>query len=108
MRLSHLEMRVHNSPVTDGLCILNSGPAAWAFERLAAELSKVFGVTVSEKPMRRNYVLAFPELENVPSSFIPIHALEIAGDKRKIAEAFNRGAVPTPKSVLLDSPAAVS
>ncbi|HUR96529.1 MAG TPA: hypothetical protein VMZ26_00545 [Pyrinomonadaceae bacterium] len=93
--------------MTNGGCILNSGSAAWAFEPLAHELSKALDVPISEKPHRHNYVLAYENLSEIPSSFIPLRALEITADKRKIAEVFTTNAVPAPKTLLLDSPTAV-
>jgi glutathione synthase/RimK-type ligase-like ATP-grasp enzyme len=93
--------------MSNGACILNSGSAAWAFEPLAHELSTTLDIPISQKPHRHNYVLAYENLSEIPSSFIPLRALEIAADKRKIAEAFGAHAVPAPKTYLLDSPAAV-
>jgi glutathione synthase/RimK-type ligase-like ATP-grasp enzyme len=86
-------------------CVLNSGAGAWAFERLAAQLSSALGIDVSEQPRRFNYLLhvedAGPSLSC--DVFIPTEAVRMASDKRLLATAFSQNGVPTPSTRLLDS-----
>ncbi len=83
--------------------ILLAGPSAWAFEELATQLSTLLQLDIITSPRAKNYVLACDDLAAIPSSFIPLTALQIAADKRLIADAFNRAHVPAPKTLLIDS-----
>lgn len=85
-------------------CILNQEPGAWAFEPLAEALSAALGVPVSPVPMGFNYVLsASASASDLPpdlASFIPLRSIEIAADKRVLAEVFAAAGVPTPRTLL--------
>lgn len=85
--------------------IVNAGPGAWGFEPLARALSAAMGVPVSPTPRDRNYVLGWPEdLADFPTgSFVPRRSIELAADKRLLAQAFALGGVPTPATALVDS-----
>ena len=86
--------------------ILNAGSGAWAFEALAHNLSRAFGVPVSEMPTTYNYVLGWDD-EQPPAgrSFIPFEAIAIATDKRELARVFNAHQVATPTTFLIETPA---
>lgn len=86
-------------------CVLNGGGGAWAFDALATQLSSSLKIDISETPQRFNYVLQYETSSGQLSgaSFIPMRALELAADKRKLADAFRKHGVPTPKTELLDS-----
>lgn len=86
-------------------CILNGGAGAWAFEPLAEHLSSILGVDISATPRSFNYLL---HLETFPDSkaanfFIPLESIQLAADKRLLAEVFNRHEVPIPTTALLDT-----
>src|SRR5437660_651360 len=88
-------------------CVLNQGPAAWAFTDHARRLAQALNVDVSETARRFNYVLALDEGTDVTGSFIPERSVALATDKRLLAEVFQRHGVPTPRTVLIDDPAEV-
>lgn len=92
----------HNVTMDDAV-ILNAGAGSWAFESHARRLSRALGVPMSHAPGRWNYVLSWEE-PDFPTSFIPPAAIAFAADKRLMAEVFNQHGVPTPETVLLDSP----
>ncbi len=85
--------------------ILNAGSGAWAFETLAADLARAFGVPVSETPAACNYVLAWDGEPPAGRSFIALDAIEIATDKRELARVFARHDVATPATFLLETDA---
>jgi glutathione synthase/RimK-type ligase-like ATP-grasp enzyme len=84
--------------------ILNSGPGAWAFEDHAARLSRALWVDVCAEPADYIYLLAW-DAEVAPDArlFIPFEAMRTGSDKRLVADAFDRGGVPTPLTMLLDT-----
>src|SRR5262245_2796183 len=86
-------------------CILNGGAGAWAFASLARRLSEALGVEVSEVPREYNYLLAVDALdpEACGELFIPLRGMQLAADKRLLAEAFAAQGVPTPETRLLRS-----
>jgi len=90
---------------TNDCCILNGGSGSWAFEPLAQQLSRALGVAVSEEPRRFNYLLHLESMSNdfAERLFIPWPAIRLASDKRLMAAAFERGSVPTPRTVLIDN-----
>ena len=90
--------------MNDNAVILNAGSGAWAFEELAHNLARAFGVSVSETPAVFNYVLAW-DAATPPQgrSFIAPKAVEIATDKRELARVFARHEVATPATFLLDT-----
>lgn len=85
--------------------ILNAGPLAWAFEDFARHMANVLWLDVVQEPPPRFLMLAWDEDSPAPSgdSFVPRHAIEIAGDKRLIAERFAAHGVPMPETRLLDT-----
>lgn len=89
--------------------ILNAGSGAWAFEELGQQLSRAFGVPLSEEPAAFNYVLAW-ESKSPPSGqcFVPFDGIEVATDKRFLASTFAQNGVPTPQTYLLDSVATLN
>jgi len=86
-------------------CVWNDGYGAWAFDRLAADLSSLLGVDVSDKPRRFNYLLHLEDSSQIPDCrlFIPIEAIRLAGDKRQLALVFHQHGVPTPLTRLFDN-----
>lgn len=82
--------------------ILSAGSGAWAFEALANDLSRAFGVPVASAPAAKNYLLAWdgPTLP-AQQCFVPPQSIEVATDKRLIARAFERFEVPRPATFLL-------
>ena len=86
--------------------ILNAGSGAWAFEILADNLARAFGVSVSAAPAAFNYVLAW-DAATPPAgrSFIPFEAIDIATDKRELARVFARHNVATPATFLFETQA---
>jgi len=84
--------------------ILNQRPGAWAFSELAAQLERALWVDVVDQPAAFNYVLFWDGVGDAPPSFVPLASIDIAGDKRAQTELFREAAVPTPFTVLLDTP----
>ena len=93
------------APALRSCCVLNSGGGAWAFSGLAAQLSRALWVDVSEAPREFNYLLLADGLD--PSAcgelFIPYQAMQLAADKRRLAEAFAAAGVPTLETRLIAS-----
>ena len=87
----------------DSAVVLNAGAGAWAFEELAASLARAFGVPVGQTPVQFNYVLAWDEIAP-PSgrSFVPLHSIAIATDKRQLARVFKQSQVPIPQTHLFE------
>lgn len=84
--------------------ILNSGDVAWIFEEHAQRLARVMNIEISSSPSDYNYLLGWKSSEPpVGKSFIPFQAIELASDKRLLAEVFAKNQVATPKTYLLDS-----
>lgn len=86
--------------------ILNAGGGAWAFQEHAARLSLVLNVPIVEEPADFNFVLNWDGA--FPRSFISWEALQIAGDKRRMAEVFETAHVSTPKTFILQTLSDVS
>jgi hypothetical protein len=86
-----------------GCCILNSGGGAWAFEALARQLSAALWVDVSDTPRGYNYLLHRdgPVSEACRQLFIPFRSMQLASDKRLLAEVFVSRNVPTPTTYLI-------
>lgn len=89
-------------------CVLNRGPAAWAFAPLAQQLADALGVEVSETPRAYNYLLGSEQAAlPAPSAlFVPPAAIELAADKRALARVFSAAGVPTPETHLFEEEAA--
>lgn len=79
--------------------IVNSGPLDWAFSEFAARMAKVLWLDVVATPPDAFFLLAW-EGEEPPSgrSFIPFHAIQIAGDKRLMADRFIANDIPIPET----------
>ncbi|PQV64364.1 ATP-grasp domain-containing protein [Abditibacterium utsteinense] len=90
-------------------CILNSGGGSWAFEEHAQRLSRAMNLEISDSPTDFNYVLGW-EGAQVPDgqSFIPLQAISMASDKRRLAQVFAEHEVATPRTELLESQAEVA
>ena len=86
-------------------CILNTDGGAWAFESLAARLTLSLGIDVSDHPRRFNYLLQVEDMEMLREFkfFIPIKAIQIASDKRLLAEVFHEHKVPVPQTRLIEN-----
>lgn len=86
-------------------CILNGARGAWAFEPLALQLAAAIGIEISTEPRRFNYVLNMEPLEpaRIEASFIPLPSIELAADKRLLAQCFAAHHVPRPRTVLLET-----
>lgn len=89
----------------DDCCILNAGGGAWAFEGLARDLSDALWIDVAETPRRFNYLLCVDwfDPQTCGELFIPFASIQIAADKRLLADVFNRHRVPRPETHLLES-----
>ena len=89
----------------DSCCIVNGGGGAWAFAALAQQLSSALWLDVSETPRQYNYFLVMDNFDAAASGelFIPARGMELAGDKRLLAEAFATRAVPMPETRLVPS-----
>jgi hypothetical protein len=85
--------------------ILNYGPAAWAFEKLAQQLAMKLGVDVVSRPRSFNYVLgADPQdLPDKRAQFVDVETIQLASDKRQLASTFAAAQVSTPVTVLIDN-----
>ena len=88
--------------MNDKAVVLNAGSGAWAFEALADDLARAFGVPVNQTPAAYNYVLGW-DAATPPAgrSFISFDAIEIATDKRELARVFARHEVATPTTFLI-------
>jgi hypothetical protein len=84
-------------------CVLNGGDGGWAFAGLADRLSRALWLDVSATPRRFNYLLQTDQPDPA-ASFVPVEAMRLAADKRRLAAAFAAARVPTPETLLLDSP----
>jgi glutathione synthase/RimK-type ligase-like ATP-grasp enzyme len=89
----------------DSCCILNGGGGAWAFATLAQQLSNALWVEVSDAPRQYNYLLAMDDFDASVAGelFIPLRCLELAADKRRLAEVFAARSIPTPETHLVHS-----
>jgi hypothetical protein len=85
--------------------ILNSGDGAWAFDPLARQLSAALRVDVSETPRDYNYLLHWdgPDPGACGELFIPFRCMQLAADKRLLAEVFASRSVATPTTLLIGS-----
>jgi glutathione synthase/RimK-type ligase-like ATP-grasp enzyme len=82
--------------------ILNAGGGAWAFQELADHLARVLRVPVSATLARHNYLLASDA--DVPPdarTFVPLPAIRLASDKRRLAHVFEQAGVAAPRTHLL-------
>ncbi len=86
-------------------CILNNGFGAWAFEELANQLADTLWVEVSPFPRQYNYLLHVEdyEISQCQRLFIPFRSIELASDKRLLAEVFSKNQVPPPKTFLVET-----
>jgi len=84
--------------------ILNEGKAAWIFEEHAHHLAHVLNCEISPLPSDYNYLLGWDSIEP-PSGkcFIPFESIQLASDKRHLAEIFADHQVATPRTYLLES-----
>jgi hypothetical protein len=84
-------------------CVLNGGPGAWVFEELARQLAAALWVDVSDTPREFNYLLSTEMSDSIPAEklFIPPRSVELASDKRLLAEVFSQHDVPTPETLLV-------
>jgi glutathione synthase/RimK-type ligase-like ATP-grasp enzyme len=88
----------------DSCCILNGGDGAWVFGALADQLSRSLWVDVTDVPRKINYFLHSDDISPTCCElFIPYHAMQIASDKRLLAEVFKGAGVPIPETRLLAS-----
>lgn len=84
--------------------ILNAGNAAWIFAEHAQRLARIMNVEISSTLTDHNYLLGWESSEPpAGKTFIPFVAIEIASDKRKLAEVFAKHQVSTPRTYLLES-----
>jgi glutathione synthase/RimK-type ligase-like ATP-grasp enzyme len=83
--------------------ILNP-PHGWAFEGLAQMLSSVLWIDVRSAVGDFNYLLELDDSIDRSSfnTFIPIRSIELASDKRKLEQVFDRFDVKRPKTFILD------
>lgn len=86
-------------------CILNEGNGSWAFEPLAQKLSFSLGVEIATTPRAFNYLLHIEDVSQPFAfpTFISVHSVKLASDKRSLAHVFSEHGVPTPKTEVLDS-----
>jgi hypothetical protein len=85
--------------------IVNGSGGKWIFEDLAEILSKSLWVDVSEDFGDANYILCtdYKKASNGRKSFIPLTAIEIASDKRKLEQSFQSYGVKRPKTLILQN-----
>ncbi len=86
-------------------CVLNNGAGAWAFETLARELSAALWVDVSDTPRQYNYLLLVEDYAPAACNdlFTPLRSIEIASDKRLLAQVFKEHDIPTPETHLVET-----
>jgi hypothetical protein len=85
--------------------ILNAGIGEWAFEEHARRLSRVMALPVSSTPAEFNYLLGWDAPEPPDgATFVPLDALLVASDKRRMAEVFQQGKVAVPRTYVLETP----
>lgn len=82
--------------------ILCGGSSGWVFEALAEHLSQVLSVRVVQHPAKFNYVLAYDKPDEIKENawFIPSDSIQIASDKRLVAQSFHTANVYSPKTLL--------
>jgi glutathione synthase/RimK-type ligase-like ATP-grasp enzyme len=76
----------------------------WAFEGLAQMLSRALWIDVREEIGDFNYLLELDvqiDRSNL-NTFIPIRSIELASDKRKLEQVFDRFDVKRPKTFILE------
>jgi hypothetical protein len=83
--------------------VLNGGSGAWAFAAMAERLGRALWLDVSDVPRRTNYLLFADEWNPTDGveSFIPYPSIQIAADKRRLADVFTAAGVPIPETRLL-------
>ncbi|MGL6072670.1 MAG: hypothetical protein ACRC8S_00785 [Fimbriiglobus sp.] len=89
----------------ESYCVLNGGGGAWAFAGLAEQLSRAIWVDISAVPRKFNYLLLQDGFEPTTCGelFIPHRAMQLASDKRLLAEVFAAAGVPIPETRLVAS-----
>jgi hypothetical protein len=92
------------------LTIFNRSEGKWAFDGLAQTLTRSLWVDVSDIPGDLNYILCTDAelIGNPIQSFIPIESIRIAADKQQIEQRFQADNVIRPKTLILDSLAAIA
>src|SRR4051794_6425043 len=90
---------------TGSCSILNGGGGAWAFGGLADQLSRALWLDVCEQPREFNYLLHADSIAPAACGelFIRYPAMQLAADKRLLAEVFAAARVPTPETRLVMS-----
>src|SRR5688500_17517855 len=83
--------------------ILNAGNEAWIFEEHAQRLARVMNLEVHPTPSDYNYLLGWEGAEPPGKSFISWEAIQLASDKRRLAEVFSKHQIATPRTYLLQS-----
>jgi glutathione synthase/RimK-type ligase-like ATP-grasp enzyme len=83
--------------------ILNQSDGKWAFEDLAQMLSRVLWIDIKEEVGDLNYVLAIDNKINTNNlnTFIPIHSIDLASDKREVEKMFEKFKVRRPKTFVI-------
>ncbi len=89
----------------DSCVILNGGGGAWAFEGLAEQLRRSLWLDVADEPGAFSYLLSAEHLtlDECGELFIPFRGMQLAADKRRLAQAFAEKDVPTPETWLVGS-----
>lgn len=89
--------------------ILNQSDGNWVFADLAQMLSRSLWIDISDRPGDLNYILGADStlVAELPHSFIPLNAIEIAADKRAIERQFQIHNVNRPKTFIVETIAAV-
>lgn len=83
--------------------ILNQSDGKWAFEDLAQMLSRVLWIDIKEEVGDLNYVLAIDNKinTNTLNTFIPIHSVDLASDKREVEKVFEKFKIRRPKTFVV-------
>jgi len=83
-------------------CIVNGGGGARAFAGLAEQLSDALWLPISPGPRQYNYLLVTDQLDASRGEFfIPLSGMELASDKRLLAQVFAASGAPTPETKLV-------
>lgn len=85
--------------------ILNQSDGKWAFEDLAQMLSRVLWVDIREETGELNYLLGIDNKIKTSNlnTFIPIHSIELASDKREVEKVFKVFNVKRPKTFIVQN-----
>ncbi len=88
------------------IVILNSSDGAWVFQELAESLANILKIEIDNIPRDFNYVLNWNEAnikEIEHKMFIPWSGINIASDKRLLADIFLKHKIAIPETYLINT-----